>query len=488
MPTLGNALDFAKYEARNIRGHQLGAAPSSPVTGQLYYNTADNTLYWWDGSAWVSARGGVSAVPPATTGALGTIQLAGDLAGTATSPQIAAGVITDADVNAANKDGTPGVASMRTLGSGAQQAAAGNDARLTNARAPTAHASTHAQGGSDVLPIDTVAATPSMRTLGSGSNQAVQGDTKFNMLGPANGSINAGGQLINNVANPSAAQDAVNKQYVDGVIQGITWKQPVKLVATINIAGGGVPGDVQTIDGVATGANDRVLLTAQSNPQNNGIWQTAIGVSWNRVTDADTSAELVNAAVFVSGGTTNADTAWVCTTDGPITVGTTPLTWVQFSGAAQVISGAGLTKTGNTLDVGAGAGITVNADSIQVANNGITNAMIADGAIVLSTPDVSGTLPVANGGTGQTAIKAARETGLSAAGYYTSAVHGAGTTITIPQATHSLRASSGLIVQCQVDATGAVVLPDISVAANGDVTVTFGVSQTANTIRTTIVG
>ena len=90
MPTLGNALDFAKYEARNIRGHQLGTAPSSPVTGQLYYNTGDNTLYWWDGSAWVSARGGVSTTPPATTGALGTIQLAGDLAGTATSPQIAA--------------------------------------------------------------------------------------------------------------------------------------------------------------------------------------------------------------------------------------------------------------------------------------------------------------------------------------------------------------------------------------------------------------
>src|SRR5580765_6765376 len=116
MPTLGNALDFSKYEAKQLRAHQLGAAPGSPVTGQLFYNTADNTLYWWDGSQWVSARGGAAATPPATTGALGTIQLAGDLAGTATSPQIAAGVIPDVEVAAANKDGGSGVASMRTLG------------------------------------------------------------------------------------------------------------------------------------------------------------------------------------------------------------------------------------------------------------------------------------------------------------------------------------------------------------------------------------
>src|SRR4051794_20166614 len=100
MPILGNALDFAKYEARNLRVHVLAAAPSSPVTGQVFFNSVDNTLYWWDGTNWVTARGGTA--PDATTGARGLVQLAGDLAGTAASPQIAAGVITDADVNSAN--------------------------------------------------------------------------------------------------------------------------------------------------------------------------------------------------------------------------------------------------------------------------------------------------------------------------------------------------------------------------------------------------
>src|SRR4051812_46104828 len=89
MPALGNALDFSKYEARNIRAHQLGAAPSSPVTGQMYYNTADNTLYWFNGTIWVSASGG------APSGAAG-----GDLSGTYPNPQIAPGVIVDADVSA----------------------------------------------------------------------------------------------------------------------------------------------------------------------------------------------------------------------------------------------------------------------------------------------------------------------------------------------------------------------------------------------------
>src|SRR5262245_53137739 len=123
MPTLAAALEFAKLEARNMRLHQLAAAPAAPVTGQIYYNTGDNTLYYWNGTAWI-ATGGVP--PDATPSSKGVIQLAGDLAGTAASPQIAAGVITDADVNSANKDGAVGTPSMRTLGSGAQQAMPGN--------------------------------------------------------------------------------------------------------------------------------------------------------------------------------------------------------------------------------------------------------------------------------------------------------------------------------------------------------------------------
>jgi hypothetical protein len=438
MPTLGNALDFAKYEGRNLRAHVLGTAPASPVTGQLYYNSADNTLYWWDSAAWVSARGGAAATPPATTGALGTIQLAGDLAGTATSPQIAAGVITDAEVAAANKDGASG--------------------------------------------------TPSMRRTGSGAGQVLPGDRSLNYINDnfttMNGNFGLAGFKLVGVGDPTVGTDGANKQYVDAVAQGLDAKQSVRAASTSNITTTAPAG---TIDGVTLVAGDRILLKQNIAAAENGIWiWNSSATPLTRATDADTWNELVSAFVFVEEGTTQAESGWVCTVDRGGTLGTTAVNWTQFSGAGQITSGAGLTKTGNTLDVGAGAGITVNADSVQVANNGITNAMIADGAIDLATADVTGALPVAKGGTGSVAPAAARTT-LSAATHYSSATHAASATpFSIGSGTHNC--GSNPLVQVADVASGAVELPDITVSAAGLVTVTYGASVGANTKRITIVG
>ena len=396
MPTLGAPLDLSKYEARNLRAHQLGTAPAAPVTGQLYYNTADNTLYWWDGTAWQSAKG---TAPDATPSTKGIVQLAGDLAGTAASPQIAAGVITDAEVAAANKDGVVGTPSLRTLGAGAQQGMPGN------------------------------------RTLDA-------------ITAPA-ADVNLNAKKITSLAEPVAAQDAATKLYVDAAAAGLDAKASVRAASTGNLT----LSAPQTVDGVSLIAGDRVLVKDQSTPATNGLYLVAAG-AWTRTTDADAWAELPGAHTFVEAGTVNADTGWVCTVEPGGTLNTTAMPWVQFSAAGQLTAGAGLTKTGSTLDVGQGAGITVAADTVAVAAGGVTDAMLAT----------------------------------AKAGYYSTATHGAGTSWTITQATHGCRASRGLIVQCQVEATGAVVLPDVSVAANGDVTVTFGASQTANTIRTTVIG
>lgn len=482
MPTLGAPLDFAKLEARNMQAHQLGTAPSTPVKGQLYFNTADNTLWWWDGSAWVSARGGASATPPATTIALGTIQLAGDLAGTATSPQIAPGVITDAEVAAANKDGGVGVASMRTLGSGAAQAAPGNDARFT--AAPQPHHASHESGGSDAMAADVAAGTPSLRSLGNAPGKAMSGQYSLGDIGTnivTSTDVHLNNRKIINLLDPTAPQEAATKFYVDSVAQGLDAKQSVKVASTAEIA---VLNGTMTIDGVAVAAGDRVLVKDQTGPlvKYNGIYIVAAG-AWSRASDMDSWSEVPGAFTFVEQGTTQSETGWVCISDQGGTIGTTNINFVQFSGAGQVISGAGLTKTGNTLDVGAGAGITVGADTVGVANNGITNAMIADGAVDLSTADVTGTLPIGKGGTGTA-------TGLAAngAGYYSTATHGAGTTISIPKTTHGLRASRGLLIQVQDETTGNVELPDVSIAASGDVTITYAVAVSANSKRVTVIG
>jgi hypothetical protein len=179
---------------------------------------------------------------------------------------------------------------------------------------------------------------------------------------PATGPVNIGGQPITGVSTPTNPTDAANKSYVDNAVAGLAWKDAVRLASTGNVALTGLT----AIDGVTPVAGDRILLKNQTNPAENGIWIAAAG-AWTRAPDADAPAELEGMAMFVSEGTTNADSAWVLTTNAPITAGTTPLTFAQFAGGGTVTAGAGMTQSGNTLNVIAGdTTLTVAADSVVV--------------------------------------------------------------------------------------------------------------------------
>lgn len=120
------------------------------------------------------------------------------------------------------------------------------------------------------------------------------------------------------------------KAYVDGEIAKLASKK-VRLATTaaITLATGLENGD--TIDGVTLATGDRVLVKNQATGSENGIYVVAASGAPSRATDADSSAELVSASVWVSEGTANHDTLWTCTTDAPITVGTTALTFTAFS-------------------------------------------------------------------------------------------------------------------------------------------------------------
>ena len=176
---------------------------------------------------------------------------------------------------------------------------------------------------------------------------------------------------ITGLADPIAAQDAATKAYVDAVKTGLDIKDSVRAATTGNIT----LSAPQTIDGVSVIAGDRVLVKDQTTASANGIYVVAAG-AWTRSTDADnTPAGEVTAGMFcfVEEGTANADSGWVLTTNGAITLGTTALTFTQFSGAGQISAGNGLTKTGNTIDVVGTAGrIVANADSIDLATSGVT--------------------------------------------------------------------------------------------------------------------
>ena len=101
---------------------------------------------------------------------------------------------------------------------------------------------------------------------------------------------------------------------------------------------------------LATG--DRILLKDQSTGSQNGIYVVASSGSPTRATDADSNSEVTGGmAVFVEEGTANADTGWVLTNNGAITLGTTALTFTQFTGLGEVTAGTGLSKSGNTISL-----------------------------------------------------------------------------------------------------------------------------------------
>ena len=240
--------------------------------------------------------------------------------------------------------------------------------------------------------------------------------------------IDMGGNQITNVADPTQAQNAATKAYVDAVKTGLNVKDSAKLATTAALAastyanGSSGVGATLTanangalsIDSVAVSTSDRVLIKDQADAAQNGVYTVTntggAGAAFvlTRATDADTGAEMPGGTfIFVTQGTNNADNGFTFTHNGTPTIGTTDLTVAQFSGAGQIDAGAGLTKSGNTLAVQVDdSSIEINSDTLQVKASGITNAMLA-GSIDL-TAKVTGTLPVANGGTGAASLTANR--------------------------------------------------------------------------------
>jgi hypothetical protein len=174
---------------------------------------------------------------------------------------------------------------------------------------------------------------------------------------------------ITGLASPTNDSDAATKGYVDALAQGIDAKASVVAATTANITLSGA----QTIDGISIIAGDRVLVKDQTTTANNGIYLCATG-SWTRTTDADSWTELTAAFVFVEKGTANADSGWVCTVDAGGTLGSTSVTFAQFSGAGQITAGAGMVKSGNTLNVqtASSSRIVVGADEIDLAASGVS--------------------------------------------------------------------------------------------------------------------
>ena len=168
----------------------------------------------------------------------------------------------------------------------------------------------------------------------------------------------------------------VTKEYVDAVKVGLDFKDSVRVASTANVT---VSGPGAAIDGITLSSGDRVLLKNQSTASQNGIYVfNGAASALTRATDADANAEVTAGMfVFVEEGTVNADQGFVLTTDGSITVGSTSLSFTQFSGAGQIVAGDAITKSGNQLDVNDdNITLEVNSDALRI--KGITQTAVGD--------------------------------------------------------------------------------------------------------------
>jgi len=176
---------------------------------------------------------------------------------------------------------------------------------------------------------------------------------------------------------PVSALELATKQYVDSVAQGLDPKASCVAATTTNITLSGT----QTIDGVALIAGDRCLVKDQTLSQNNGIYLVAAG-AWTRATDMDSWAEVPGAFTFIEQGTLYADTGWVCTSNAGGTLGTTPITWVQFAGVGSYTAGTGLTLTGTQFSI---TNTAVTAASYGSATQVGTFTVNAQGQLTLAS-------------------------------------------------------------------------------------------------------
>jgi hypothetical protein len=512
-----DGIDLTQTEVLNAVIQNLAVAPSTPMEGQLYYDTAFEKLGLRKAATWaylgvgdvstvsvVNANGFAGSVATATTTPAITITttVTGLLKGNGTAVS-AASAGTDYEVPITFSTGL--TRSTNTVTVNPTQ----NITRLSNL---TSNGLVATSGGDGTLGVDTTAYAPIASPTFTGTPAAPTA---------------AAGTSTTQVATTAFVTNAVSV-----LSQGLDPK-PTAYVATAAAlpaatyangtsgVGATLTGDANgqlTVDGVALTAGDVgrwVLVKNQAAGLQNGLYKvTAPGDAGTpfiltRAPEMDTAAEFPGAYVIVEdAGTANANSFWVCTNTGDPTVGTTAVTFSQLNGATQLVQGTGISISGNTVSLASGVatpgtyygGVTVDTYGRVTAGNADLTA--ADG-IAVRTAAGSYTARSVSQGAG---ISVTNGDGVS--GNPTVAVNfgsvckkygalignGSSTSFTVNAATHgctpeTVTGKYCLAVQLYDASTGGRVYSSVSVdRTSGDVTLTFAVAPSSNAYFVVIIG
>lgn len=313
-------IDLNQNELQNAALQRLSSNPGTPVEGQIYYNTVTDTIRFFDGTNWIDLPSGGS----------GGVKITIDNS----APTVNNDETEDYSVGSLWIDNTNGndrpifyIATDVTEGSAEWVAfnattfhssdpttgdtAYPNGHVWVNTTGNTAWIKAGESGGNAVW--KEVAGTPTLGSDDITNDSGVTGATVTDALD----------QLDTDLGSKA------DQSYVDGLVQGISWKNPVRVATTANvdISSGLENGD--TIDGITLVTGDRVLVKNQTTESQNGIYIVPATGSASRADDANSGDKLRFAVVGVEEGSTQADTVWIQTSDN-IVLGTTDIIWVQF--------------------------------------------------------------------------------------------------------------------------------------------------------------
>jgi hypothetical protein len=348
-------------------------APSTLENAELAFNEVGEVLYYGQGTGGVGGSA-TSIIPIAGSGAFVDLSSNQTVGGTKTFSNTITGSVSG---NAAT---ATALATGRTI-------SISGDLTYTS---PSFDGTGNVTAAGTLATVNSNIGTFTKITINDKGLATAGANAILNDIGAPTSSFSFGSQLLTSLADPVSNQDAATKYYVDSVAQGLDIKASVVTASTANIT---TLSGLLTVAGVTLTAGQRVLVKNQTASEDNGIY-LASATAWSRSPDADTWDELVSAFVFVEEGT-NADTGWVCTINAGGTLGTTPITWTQFSGAGTYTNGTGLTLTGNVFSITDTAVTPASYGSASKTLTATVNAQgqltaLADTNIAIANTQVSG--------------------------------------------------------------------------------------------------